>query len=299
MAMARGKIIALVVVGAGVFFLAIIFALIFAVSQSSSDFAGGGLGSKIAVVEVTGVINNSDDVVRQIKKYKDDHSIEAIVLRVDSPGGGVAASQEIYDQLLKFKEDDRHIVVSMGSVAASGGYYVSCAADKIFANPGTITGSIGVIFEFPVLQELMDKVGIKMEVIKSGALKDVGNPARKITPEEQKMLQSVIDDTYSQFVEVVSKNRHLDSTYVKSLADGSVFTGRQAMQNGLVDKMGTLDDAISAAGQMCNLGEHPRVVKERRYMVPWWEAFAGKLGLDFINAKITHQWPTLEYRYEM
>lgn len=289
----------MVLVGAGVFFMAIIFAIIFAFSQSSLDFAVGGLGGRIAIVEVTGVINGSDDVVRQIKKYKDDHSIEAIVLRVDSPGGGVAASQEIYDQLLKFKEGDRHIVVSMGSVAASGGYYVSCAADTIFANPGTITGSIGVIFEFPVLQELMDKVGIKMEVIKSGALKDVGNPARKMNAEEQKMLQSVIDDTYLQFVDVVAKNRHLESRYVKGLADGSIYTGRQAMQLGLVDKMGSLDDAIAVAGKMCNLGEHPRVVKERRYMVPWWQAFAGKLGLDFINSKIIHQWPTLEYRYEM
>ena len=299
MAMTRGKIIALVIVGAGIFFMAVVFAIIFAVSQSSSDFAVGGIGGKIALVEVDGVIKDSDDIVRQIKKYKEDHSIQAIVLRVDSPGGGVAASQEIYDQLLKFKSDGRHIIVSMGSVAASGGYYVSCAADTIFANPGTITGSIGVIFEFPILQELMDKVGVKMEVIKSGALKDVGNPDRKMTPEEQKMLQSVIDDTYDQFVTVVAKNRHLDYNFVKGLADGSVFTGRQAMQNGLVDKMGTLEDAISAAGVICNLGEHPRVVKERLYMVPWWQAIAGKLGLDFINSNFIHQWPTLEYRYEM
>ncbi len=198
--------------------------------------------------------------------------------------------------LQKFKEKNKYIVVSMGSVAASGGYYVSCAADTIFANPGTLTGSIGVIFSYPVITNLMDKVGIQMQVIKSGKLKDVGNFARQPSPEDISMLQSVIDDTYNQFVNVVAKGRHLEKENVKSLADGSVFTGCQAKGNGLVDKIGTLDDAIAMAGEMSGLGDHPRVVKERRLSHSLLDDLTGKLGIDQIKSNF-RLWPALEYRY--
>jgi protease IV len=296
MAENRDKLIILIIVGAAlVLFVGFSLVVIF-VAQSSTDMTFTSMGNKIAIIDITGVIENSDDVIRQLKRYEDDSSVKALVLRIDSPGGGVAASQEIFDQLLRFKEKHKYIVVSMGSVAASGGYYVACAADTIFADPGTLTGSIGVIFSYPVLQNLLDKVGVKMQVVKSGKLKDVGNYAREPSPEDIAMLQSVIDDTYDQFVKVVAGGRNLETDYVKSLADGSVFTGRQAKEKGLVDKLGTLEDAIAKAGEMSNLGNNPRIIKERRLKHTILDDLFGKLGIDQIKSNI-HLWPSLEYRY--
>jgi protease IV len=292
----RDRLVILIIIGAAVVLFAGFSIVLFLVSQTSSDMTINPIGNKLALIEITGVIEKSDDVIRQLKKYEDDSSVKGLVLRIDSPGGGVAASQEIFEQLMKFKENHKYIVVSMGSVAASGGYYVACAADTIFADPGTLTGSIGVIFSYPVIQNLMDKVGIKMQVVKSGKLKDVGNFAREPSPEDVAMLQSVIDDTYAQFVGVVAVGRNLEIDYVKSLADGSVFTGHQAKEKGLVDKLGSLEDAISKAGEMANLGSKPRVVKERRVSHTLIDDLFGKLGLDEVKSNI-HLWPSLEYRY--
>lgn len=299
MAQNRDKIIILIIVGAAFVLLVAFCVIFFAFSRpSSTDMTFSGIGGdKVAIIDIDGVIEKSDDIVRQLKEYEDDSSVKALVLRVDSPGGGVAPAQEIYDQLLKFKNKKKYIVVSMGSVAASGGYYVSCAADTIFADPGTLTGSIGVIFSYPILQNLMDKVGVEMQVIKSGKLKDVGNFARKPTPDDIKMLQSVIDDTYDQFVNVVAEGRNLEVDYVKGIADGSVFTGRQAQEKGLVDKLGTLEDAIAKAGEMADLGSHPRVIKERRLRETLFQQLFGKLGLDDLKSTI-RLWPSLEYRLQ-
>lgn len=276
------------------FFL--VLAAVVMIGRSAGDFEFKGFGGRLAQIDIKGEILDSEDIVRQIRKYKDDDLIKGLVLRVDSPGGGVAASQEIYDELLKFKEENKIIVVSMGSVAASGGYYVSCSADSIVANPGTITGSIGVVLSYPVIQQLMDKVGLKMETIKSGKLKDVGNFAREVTPEDRQMLQALIDDTYIQFISVVAKSRGLECDSVRKIADGSVFTGHQAMQIGLVDKMGTLQDAISMAGKMTDLGSNPRVVKERPVKRPLWAFLDNLLGIDtksLFGGQET--WPTLDY----
>jgi protease-4 len=223
-----------------------------------------GLGSKVAVVDLSGIIISSADVVRQLKKYREEGSVKAIVLRIDSPGGAVSPSQEIYDQVLETKKRKK-IVASMGSVAASGGYYVACAADSIVANPGTLTGSIGVIFEFPVFAGLFKKIGIQTEVVKSGELKDVGSSTRPMTEKERRMLQSVIDDTYEQFVEAVSKNRRMEKSKILALADGSVFTGRQAKANGLVDRLGNLDDAVLLAGKMGGIEGEPKTIREKKY----------------------------------
>jgi protease-4 len=303
MAKNKDKIIIAIILGC-VFVGFIGFVLIFWGMNKSIDFATQdngfsfkGLGGKIALIEVNGVIEGSDDVVRQVIKYQKDNTIKGIVLRVDSPGGGVAASQEIYDQLRKYKEDGKHVVVSMGSVAASGGYYISCASDSIVANPGTITGSIGVIFSFHVLDSLLNKVGVRLEVFKSGKMKDVGNYDREVTNDERKMLQSVIDDTYEQFVNVVADSRGLEVDEVKSLADGSIYTGQQALDLGLVDKLGTLQDAISLAGEMCNLGDNPIVIKERRTRMTWWEAVMQKLGIDPAMLTGGKSGPSLEYRF--
>jgi len=273
-------------------------AVFFLVTRNAGDFEFKGFGGRLAQIDVKGEIIDSDDIVRQIRKYEDDGTVKGLVLRVDSPGGGVAASQEIYDELLKFKEDGKIVVVSMGSVAASGGYYISCSADSIIANPGTITGSIGVVLSYPIIRQLMDKVGLKMEVVKSGNLKDVGNYAREVTPEDRKMLQTLIDDTYDQFVKVVADSRGMDFDSAKKIADGSVFTGHQALEIGLVDRLGTLQDAITVAGEMTNLGHNPRIVKERMVKRPFWAFLDNLLGID-TNSLFGHQktWPTLDYIY--
>ena len=297
MASDRDKVIILVIVVAGLFMLGVIsLATLLVTRPSTAELPFASLGGRVALIEISGVIESSEDVVRQLKKYEEDNSIKALVIRIDSPGGGVAPAQEIYDQLLKFREKDKYIVASMGSVAASGGFYIACAADTIFANPGTITGSIGVIFSYLVFENLMDKAGVKMEVVKSGDFKDVGSPARSLDPRERAMLQSVIDDTYDQFVNVVSERRGLDLDFVKSLANGSIFTGRQARDKALVDKLGTLDDAVSLAGDMAGLGQKPRVVKERPFRRNIFEQLVGLLGLDNFKSQI-RLWPALEYRY--
>ncbi|NIQ02064.1 MAG: signal peptide peptidase SppA, partial [Nitrospinaceae bacterium] len=171
--------------------------------------------NQIALVEVSGMILDSRDIVRQLTQYSRDASIQGIILRVDSPGGSVGPSQEIYDAVRKIQESDKKIYASLGSVAASGGYYIACAADRIFANPGTLTGSIGVIMAFSNIQKLIDKLGIRPEVIKSGEFKDAGSPVRPMTPEERNLLQTVVDDVHAQFIEAVARGRELPAEEVE------------------------------------------------------------------------------------
>lgn len=293
----RDKIIVAVIIISVIFLFFIFSGILFGLTRSAGGFDVGSLGGRVALVDVKGVITSSENVVRQLKKYQDDGSVKALVLRVDSPGGGVAASQEIYDQLLKFKDNGKFIVVSIGSVAASGGYYIACAADSIVANPGTVIGSIGVMISFPVFERLMDKVGVKMEVIKSGDLKDVGNYGRQMTAADREMLQALIEDSYDQFVNVVAESRDLEMDSVREFANGSVFTGRQSMELGLIDRLGTLQDAIAVAGEMSDLGDDPRTVKERPYRRPWWDLVMKLTGLDpeFLSGQ--RSWPHLEYIY--
>lgn len=293
----RDKIIVAVIIISAVFMFFIFSAILLGLSRGVGGLDIASLGGRVALVDIKGVITSSENVVRQVDKYEDDGSVKALVLRIDTPGGGVAASQEIYDRLLKFRDSGKFIVVSMGSVAASGGYYIACAADSIVANPGTIIGSIGVILSFPVFEKLMDKVGINIEVIKSGDLKDVGNYARQITPADREMLQALIDDTHDQFVNVVAESRNLELESVREFSDGSVFTGRQAIELTLIDRLGTLQDAIALAGEMADLGDDPRVVKERPFRRPWWDTLVKLTGLapELLNAQ--RSWPYLEYRY--
>ncbi|HEX7401993.1 MAG TPA: signal peptide peptidase SppA, partial [candidate division Zixibacteria bacterium] len=221
--------------------------------EESTLWAGGG--KRVAIVEVHGVIDNSTDVIRQLRKYGQDSSVPAVVIHIDSPGGAAASSQEIYEEINKIREKGKKVVASMGTVGASGGYYVACAADTIIANPATLTGSIGVILQFPVAEELLKKIGIKYEVVKSGENKDMGSWARSMTEKERKSLQSVVDDTYDQFVEAVSTSRRMEKEKVLEIADGSIFTGRQAKDLGLVDQLGDLQDAIKIAGEMVGIRE--------------------------------------------
>jgi protease-4 len=220
------------------------------------------IGEKVALVRIEGVILDSKDVIEQLKDYSKDNSIKAIVIRVDSPGGAVAPAQEIYEEIVKIKAKKK-VVVSMGSVAASGGYYISSAAHKIVANAGTLTGSIGVIMEIPNVEGLMEKIGVKTQVIKSGRHKDIASVFRSMTPEEREILQRVLDDVHDQFIKAVSEGRGIRYEEVKKLADGRIFTGRMAKELGLVDELGNLEDAIKLAGKLSGIKGEPQVIYKK------------------------------------
>ena len=220
-------------------------------------------GNKVAVLPVTGLITDSESTIEQLKKFARDDSVKAIILRINSPGGGVGPSQEIYEEVRKLK-GKKIVVTSMGALAASGGYYIACASQKIFANPGTITGSIGVIMQFVNARELIEKIGLKGMVVKSGAFKDIGSPIREMKPEERELLQGVIDNVHSQFIAAVAEGRKMDPGKVAGIADGRIFSGEQAKALGLVDVLGNLEDAVAEAGKMAGIEGEPRVVTPPR-----------------------------------
>ncbi|MCD6162561.1 MAG: signal peptide peptidase SppA [candidate division Zixibacteria bacterium] len=298
MASTRNIVLWIVIASVAALFVIMIGVSIWSLTHNYTGMPLVSVGDKVALIEVEGIIESSEDIVRQLKKYSDDSSIPVIVLRINSPGGAVAPSQEIYDQIVKVRNDGTYVVVSISSLAASGGYYIACAADTIIANPGSLTGSIGVIFSFYTFEGLMDKVGMQLEVVKSGALKDVGNMSREMTQKEQEMLQTAIDDVYNQFVLAVSQSRNLDIEQVEDIADGSIFTGNQALELGLVDKLGGLEDAIVLAGEMAGLGDDPKVVKEYQRRPGLMDYLAQKAAvlLDISISKET--WPKLEYIYK-
>jgi protease-4 len=216
-------------------------------------------GDKVGVLEVKGVIGNVQPTIEELAKFRKDGSVKAVVVRIDSPGGGVSPSQELYQEIRRTVRE-KPVVVSMGSVAASGGYYIACAAQKIYANPGTITGSIGVILQFTNFEELLKKIGFRMEVVKSGPYKDVGNPGREMTAEEKAYLQDMVDNVHQQFVRDVARGRRMKVEKVREVADGRIFTGEQAMELGLVDELGNLKDAINAAAKMAAIEGEPKIV---------------------------------------
>ncbi|MBI1804441.1 MAG: signal peptide peptidase SppA [Ignavibacteriae bacterium] len=287
-----------------IIFIGVGFSLLFVTFVSSvvredvEVVSEGGRGDKIAVVELAGVIVTSEETVRQIKKYREDRSIKAILFRVDSPGGGVVASQEIYQEVRKTRDDGKPIVVSMGALAASGGYYVSCGASTIVANPGTLTGSIGVISQFMSVDSLLHKIGVTPNTIKSGKLKDAGSPFRPMTSEDRAYFQSLMDDVHRQFIDVVEKERDLDHDTVVAFADGRVFTGEQALDLGLVDTLGTYEDAIHIAAHLAHIKGEPTLVKERKRGVSLFERIFGETKIpDFLGLKdeLLNQ-PILQYR---
>ncbi len=234
----------LLIVLTGVFYI-----FFYGIGASSGKTKGFSLNHKIGVVSVTGVITDSRETIEQLEDFGKDDSIAAVVLRIDSPGGGVAASQEIYDTVVELKKQKK-VVASMGSVAASGGLLIACSADKIVANPGTITGSISAIMQFANVEELFKKIGLKASTVKSGKYKDIGSPLRAMTPEERKIIQDLVDDIYNQFVDVIVRDRKMSREKVINIADGRVFSGRQAKEYGLVDKLGDIGAAAKLASQL-------------------------------------------------
>ncbi|MER3447553.1 MAG: signal peptide peptidase SppA [Candidatus Dadabacteria bacterium] len=226
------------------------------VISGEDSFTGG---ERVAVLEVDGIILDSQPYLESLSKIKKDDRIKAVVLRIDSPGGAVGPSQEIYSEIKKIREK-KPIIASMGSVGASGGYYIACAAEKIIANPGTITGSIGVVAEFTNYEQLLKWAKVDVQVIKSGEFKDVGSPFREMTDAERKYIQNLIDNVHSQFEHAVSEGRGIDLKDVDKIADGRVFTGEQAKSLKLVDELGSISDAIRLAGAMGGIKGEPNVV---------------------------------------
>jgi protease-4 len=219
--------------------------------------------SEIALVHVNGVLMDSTKIIRQLSKYRRDPQIKAIIVRIDSPGGAVAPAQEIYDEINKIKDANKIVYASLGSVAASGGYYIACAANYVIANPGTLTGSIGAIMAFNNIEELAKKIGVRPAVIKSGAFKDSGSPLRSMRPEERKLLQNVVDDVHEQFVRAVSLGRNLPEDEVKLFADGRVMTGKQALEFKLIDEFGGLEKTKEILGKKIGIVGHPSVIEEK------------------------------------
>ena len=264
--MQRRAKIGLALLGAGVAALGVAGWLVARADRPSGD--------RVAVVAIEGVIADSRRVLDELERHQDNPAVRGLVLRIDSPGGAVAPSQEIHAGVWKFRRaSGKPVVASMGRVAASGGYYIAAAATRILANPGTITGSIGVIMQLPNVSGLMEKVGVRTTIIKTGEFKDLGGAVRDLTPAERQLLQNMLDDVHAQFIDAVAAGRKLERGRVAALADGRIFTGRQALGVGLVDELGDLRDAVARAGALAGLHGKPRIIQERRRSL--WDLLAG------------------------
>ncbi len=282
----RKRLLIILIVGVGLlFFLLIVRTLV----QSAP------IGDKVAVIDITGVISRTETVIDQIHQYRDDQTVKAIVLRINSPGGSVAPVQEIYSELKKL---DKPIVASMSSTAASGGYYIAAIADEVLANPGTLTGSIGVIMQFTKLKGLYEKVGLEQQVVKSGKFKDTGSPVRDLTDEERELLQATLDNVHNQFIDAVSEGRqeHLTREDVVALADGRIFSGQQALEHKLVDQLGNLPDAIDRAGELGGISGKPKVVRTKR-KTSMLERILGTTGKENLDRLLDSTGVT--FRYEL
>ncbi len=232
---------------------------------------------RIGLVRIEDVIVESEEYVNQLHALAEDETVAGVVLRLNSPGGAVSASQEIYHEVLRIRETGKPVVVSMGNVAASGAYYIACASDRIFASAGTLTGSIGVIMRLSHVHRLFDKVGIEVDAIKTGEFKNTGTPFRELRPDERTYLQRLVDDTYEQFLEDVSARRDIAIDSLRPLAKGQVFTGRQAVREGLIDTLGGLRDALLYAKTATGVGEKGKVVEPGRRIPSWLEPLMSKL----------------------
>lgn len=299
----------------GIFISLFIIALIFAglsllylakVTSSTGDryyeISGSGKG-KIAVVNLDFTILSSESIVRQFKEYGEDKSIKAIILRVNTPGGGVAASQEMYEIIKKTRDSGKPVIVSISSLGASGGYYAACGGSIIVADGGSLVGSIGVIINLTNFKDLAEKIGVTQTIIKSGELKDAGNPLREVNEKDREYFQDIVDDSFEQFLEVVSTERKIDMERLKLYATGRVFTGRQAKEIGLVDSIGTYEDAVRIAGRMAGIEGEPVIVKEKvrlSFVERILEGFSNneiKSIKDDLKNEFINQ-PLLQYKFE-
>jgi len=236
-------------------------------------------GSHVALIRVSGVITagrsqsgifsgsycGSDDLIEQLERARKNDDVKAIVLRIDSPGGSPAGSEEVYNEIMRVRRAGKIVYTSMADVAASGGYYIASASDRIYANASTLTGSIGVIWDVTDMSGLYKKIGFNPQVVKSGKFKDIGSSNRPLTPDERALLQGIITDTYGQFVKAVAEGRHLPVAEVRKIADGRVFTGSQAIKVKLVDRLGGLHETVRAAARDGGIRGEPKVVEYKRH----------------------------------
>jgi len=275
-----------------------LFLLFIAVrAGGSSEISSSGV-DRVGVVEVTGTITDSKKTVKELETFGKDSHIKAVVVRVDSPGGAVAPSQEIYAAMRKLREKKK-VVVSMGSTCASGGFYIASAADKVFANPGTLTGSIGVIFQIPNVQGLMKWAGVEMNTVTAGKLKDIGSMYREMRPEERELLINMLEDVHQQFIAAVAEGRGLKPDEVKPYADGRVFSGRQAKEWKLVDELGGMQDAVAAAGKLGGIAGEPQVEypkQERKFLKELLGEEADTMFHGAAQALAPLGGPAMEYR---
>ena len=250
---------------------------------------------EIALVHVNGMLMDSRDIVRQLSDYRHDPQVRGIILRIDSPGGAVAPAQEIYSEIMKLRADHKTVYASMGTVAASGGYYIACAADYVLANPGTLTGSISAVMAFNNIEELTKKVGVKPYIIKSGKFKDVGSPLRAMTPDEQKLLQDVVNDVHEQFVQAIATGRDLPLAEVHKIADGRIMTGQQALKLKLIDEVGGLEKTIDLLAKKLNVVGRPKVI-EQKEKVPFFDwLLQGSLSSGLAQTLMLSPQPRLQY----
>lgn len=291
------KTVVLIVIGV-LMLGSVVLALVNKPSGTAAPYAGfSGQGKVIGVIRIEGLIasgssggglfgasGTAGDTLGLIREAAEDSRIAGVVVRIDSSGGSAAASQEIGEELQKLRQAGKKVVVSMGDVAASGGYWVAAGADCIIANPATMTGSIGVIMEIQNLEALFEKLGIRSDVIKSGPYKDIGSMTRALTPAEREILQGMVDDIYEQFIEVVAEGRKGKMTreQIEAIADGRVFTGRQALEIGLVDQLGNFYDAIEVAGELCGIEGKPEVRFLGR-VNPWQYFFPGSQAQELFD----------------
>jgi len=252
----RDKILSIVII---VFVILFIIALYAGLNKTDNESDSFSSRDKIALVELKGTILSADKFSIQLKKYRERSDIKALVLRINTPGGGVAASQEIYESVKRFRDSGKPVVASIASMGASGGYYAAIGASKIMANPGSITASIGVIASFPVVHGLLEMLKIEYKTMKTGQYKDTGSPFRDFTEADSLEMARLIDDLYNQFLDAIVAERGIEKNHLKKIADGRILTGLQAFKAGLIDTLGTREDAIALAAQLANL-ENPKVI---------------------------------------
>ena len=275
----------------GIFALLVLVTFCFALLPDNWKSPSG----EIAIVNIHGMLMDSRDIVQQLSDYRHNPQIRGVILRIDSPGGAVAPAQEIYSEILKLRANHKTVYASMGAVAASGGYYIACAADYVLANPGTLTGSISAVMALNNIEELTKKVGVKPNIIKSGKFKDLGSPLRAMTPEEHILLQGVVNDVHEQFVQAIARGRGLPLSEINRIADGRIMTGHQALKLNLIDEVGGLEKTIDLLAKKIGIVGKPKVIeqKEKIPFLGW--LLQGRLSNRLAEAFIPSPQPRLQY----
>ena len=275
----------------GIFALLVLVTFCFALLPDNWKSPSG----EIAIVNIHGMLMDSRDIVQQLSDYRHNPQIRGVILHIDSPGGAVAPAQEIYSEILKLRANHKAVYASMGTVAASGGYYIACAADYVLANPGTLTGSISAVMALNNIEELTKKVGVKPNIIKSGKFKDLGSPLRAMTPEEHILLQGVVNDVHEQFVQAIARGRGLPRSEINRIADGRIMTGQQALKLNLIDEVGGLEKTIDLLAKKIGIVGKPKVIeqKEKIPFLGW--LLQGRLSNRLAEAFIPSPQPRLQY----